>query len=38
LHDISRNDAVLQQRIVQAGYSVVYKDRINTVFVRAEVA
>jgi hypothetical protein len=37
LHDISRNDAVLQQNIVHAGYSVVYKDRVNTVFARAEI-
>jgi len=37
LHDISWNDAVLQQNIVQAGYFVVYKDSINTVFARAEI-
>ena len=36
LHDISCSHAVLQQNIVQSGYFVVYKDRINTVFVRAE--
>ena len=35
LHDICWNDAVLQQDIVAAGYFVVYKDRINTVFARA---
>jgi FkbM family methyltransferase len=35
LHDISCNDAALQQSIVQAGYCVVFKDCINTVFVRA---
>jgi FkbM family methyltransferase len=36
-HDISWNDAVLQQNIVQAGYMVVYKDYINTVFASAEI-
>jgi FkbM family methyltransferase len=35
LHDIARNDAMLQQHIVQAGYCVAFKDRINTVFARA---
>jgi FkbM family methyltransferase len=36
-HDISWKDAVLQQKIVQAGYIVVYKDYINTVFARADI-
>ena len=31
----SVDDAALQQNIVQAGYCVVFKDCINTVFVRA---
>ena len=35
LYDISCDDAALQQNIVQAGYCVVFKDCINTVFVRA---
>jgi FkbM family methyltransferase len=37
LHDICRNDAVLQQDIVQERYIVVYKDHINTVFARADI-
>jgi FkbM family methyltransferase len=36
-HDIAWNDALLQQNIVHAGYVVVYKDYINTVFVRADI-
>ena len=35
LHVISAGDADLQSSIQEAGYSVVYKDWINTVFVRA---
>jgi FkbM family methyltransferase len=37
LHDISGDDAALQQDIEHAGYIVVYKDRINTVFVRTDI-
>ncbi|MFT3807432.1 FkbM family methyltransferase [Arenimonas sp.] len=32
LHRVSRGDAVLQRTIEEHGYSVVYKDAINTVF------
>ena len=35
LHVISAGDAHLQSAIQKAGYSVVYKDAINTVFARA---
>jgi FkbM family methyltransferase len=33
LHAISAGDAAIQRSIENAGYAVVYKDRINTVFV-----
>lgn len=36
LHDIAWNDAALQQYIVQSGYFIVYKDCVNTVFVRTD--
>jgi FkbM family methyltransferase len=36
LHDISAGDAAVQRSIANAGYAVVYKDRINTVFVADE--
>jgi len=37
LHSVSAGDAELQRRIEQGGYSVVYKDAINTVLVADEV-
>jgi len=37
LHSVSAGDAHLQRLIEEAGYSVVYKDSINTVFVAHEV-
>jgi FkbM family methyltransferase len=36
LHEISAGDAAVQRSIASVGYAVVYKDRINTVFVADE--